>query len=509
MVMQADRSQALQQIPDEVRHGLLWAHGRLRHLTRPHAQRFLYDQIHDAVAGANNRLTLAVMNCHRRLGKTFLLLLLALERLFGRPHQEVTFGAPTRDQARDIVRPLLQQILLHCPDELVPHRSGNHYTVRNPLWERPKAYSHLKLVGCNIDSGNRLRGQAADLVVLDEVREIPDLEYIVGHVLVHQFQGRKNPLLVMATTPPASMAHDFVQTFLPLAEEEGTYWCIPSSDNPDCTQEDRRIVLQMCGSEKTIAWRREMGCELVSDPKDLITPEFQEAKADIVVSGWPEPKHYQPYTIIDGAYKRDYLSIGWCYPDFHAQRLVFVDSVLLREKTLAQVAKAVREGEEELFRSAIDNGRRVRRRGDFTELELATLGRDFHLWIDPVEKHDKDSALASFRHMIQMRKLVIVSDPDEHGRPTRNVGLVRQLEHGVYNPGHTDYLRTSDMGHWDAGAMAVYASRMVGMKENPFPLQERVEPSTHHDAGLPADERRPALDESSFEALRHGFRIDP
>ena len=479
--------QRLLLMTSEQRAMLAWAKGSLRHTTRPHAQRRLYDAIHARKREEPNDLTVAVLNCHRRLGKSHMLTMLAIERCLSRPYQEVKYGAPTRDQCRQIVRPLLHQILLQCPSQLYPDRSGFEYRFNNPAWGDARAYSTLQLVGCNVDDGNRLRGQAADLVLLDEVREVPNLDYIVSHVLAHQFQRRHMPMIVMATTPPESMAHDFVQRFIPWAQATNSYWCIPAQDNEDCSEDDERIVLRMCSNKKSVAWRREMGCELVSDPENLITPEFQGLKDDILVDEWVKPEWYQPYTIIDGAYRRDNLSMGFCYADFAEQVLVFEDSELMKEKTLRVIAEAARAGEGRCFPEMIKAGKAIRRMGDMTALELESLAADYSLPMREVEKYDKDSAVMKFRHQLEDLRVKVVADRDEFGNPRKNVGLINQLEHGIYNRGHTDFARTEELGHWDAGMMAVYASRMVNMRENPRPGGVAWDQSWQHYTARPGD----------------------
>lgn len=495
----------LSKLPQERLELLMWVKGSLRHTTRPHAQRRLYDAIHARKLKEPNDLTVAVLNCHRRLGKSHMLTMLAVERCLSQPYQEVKYGAPTRDQCKSIVRPLLHQILLQCPGELYPRRSGFEYRFHNPAWGDPRAYSTLQLVGCNVDDGNRLRGQAADLVLLDEVREIPNLDYIVSHVLAHQFQRRTLPMIVMATTPPESMAHDFVERFIPWAQATNSYWCIPSSNNEDCTEDDERIVLRMCRNKESVAWRREMGCELVSDPEHLVTPEFQKLKDEILVDEWVKPDWYQPYTIIDGAYRRDNLSMGFCYPDFVEQALIFEDSVLMKEKTLQEISDQARAGEKRCFKEMLEAGKPIRRMGDMTALELESLAANFGLPIREVEKYDKDAAVMRFRHAIEDLRIKVVADRDEFGNPRKNVGLINQLEHGIYNRGHTDFERTEELGHWDAGMMAVYATRMVNMKENPRPGGINWNPDTHHYTPRESDKYGGSWDQHN--RLKEAFRI--
>ena len=451
---------------DDIRAAAAWLCGRLRYLTRPHAQRTLYDALHAKKATEPDLLTTAVLNCHRRMGKSWLGVLLGVERCLRYPGQIVKYGAPTTLQCEEIVVPLLAQIVGECPPELRPTRRGLEYTFRNPAWGRA-ATSQLRLVGLNVEDGDRMRGGGADLVILDEVREVKNLRYLVKEVVLYLFSGRRDPLLVVVSTPPASMAHDFVQVFIPEATARGSYFVMPASANADWTAKDEELVLSEIGASgpdarSSSGYRREVLCELISDTESLIVPEFPRVKGDIVREH-ARPKWYQTYVGMDTGWT-DFTGVALGYLDFREQIPVIEDEIWVNHATTGELAKLIRRKEHELGYD--DHPRKVRRFADLTEQQLNDLAIEHHLSFLAVEKYEREAAIARFRTDVGLKRLRI------HPRCKH---LVQQLEHGVrkLRPDGSlgDFERNAVVGHFDLGMGLVYLHRSLSWYENPMPLE--------------------------------------
>ena len=452
-----------------------WLRGDLTYKLRPDGQTVIHNFINqvltaDKAIGVD--FSHIILNCHRRLGKSFELLLLLVMRCLQFPNQQCKYGAPTYLQVRDIVRPNLSTLLEDCPKELKPRRAGNEYFFKNPRWGDPDAESLLKLVGCNVGRGDRLRGQAADAIALDETREFENLQYTIGSVIVPQFAGRPDAWLIQASTPPKSMSHPFVQVYINRAKEAGKYLCIKGSENKDFGERDKRIILEEVGGEDSAHYQREIECALISDEEALIVPEFTGHYSTICVPRYERPTHFWPYVTMDSGWT-DNSAILFGYVDFLAKLLIIESSIWVNYKSTGEIAALIRAEEKRLYPQKLleKMGKQfcVIRHGDLTNQQLDDLRRDHGMLFRPVEKYDRDAAIANFRTGVQEGKLRILINH-------QNAPLLHQLEHGIWNERRTDFEReTADkmLGHCDALMALIYKWRMVrSWKRNPFPDQK-------------------------------------
>ena len=293
----------------------LWLDGNLRHLTRPHGQRRLYDGLHAHMRRYPKLLIPLIWLCHRRMGKSFLLLLLCFERAIKQPGAIIKYACATRSQVREIVDPMRSFILSTSPSKVLVRPDGHSLLIRLPSWPQ-HLESRITFVGLDYKQGDLLRGQACDLCCLDETRDISVLEYVVKQVLSPQFVGRPYPLLVMASTPPESMEHPFVNIYYEQAEQRGTAWVIPASKNKDWTQEDEEMVVDELGGKDSLAYRREIECELISDTSRTVIPEWHKvAEHTVLPKAIERPDWYIPYISLDCGWK-DHAGCIFSYFDF-------------------------------------------------------------------------------------------------------------------------------------------------------------------------------------------------
>ena len=234
--------------------------------------------------------------CHRRLGKSFLLCLMCIERAISQPGADVKYACATRRQVRDIVEPMIGLILSTAPRGIqIERRDGNLY-IRLPHWP-PHLKSRIMFVGLDYRQGDALRGQACDMAALDEARDIMVLEYVIKSVLAPQFVGRDRPLLVMASTPPESMEHPFVTQYVEPGFRTGMTLAIPASENLDWSEHDERLVREELGGPGSLAYDREIECKLISDRSVMVIPEFQKQGCEIhtaLTEMPPRPEWYIP-----------------------------------------------------------------------------------------------------------------------------------------------------------------------------------------------------------------------
>ncbi len=434
----------------------LWLKGSLRHLTRRHGQRRLYDAAHAHMKANPAQMIPLPWLCHRRLGKSFLLLLLCIERALSQPGADVKYACATRRQVRDIVHPMLGIILSTMPQR-IQHKPIDHYLYfRLPEWPK-HTESRILFAGIDYKQGDLLRGQACDLVCLDEVREIQVLEYVISQVLVPQFIGRPNPLLIMATTPPQSMEHVFVTKYLEEGLRRKTAMVIPGSANEDFTREDRDMVVQEIGGIDSLGYRREVECELIADTSRTVIPEWHLAREWTVKNGHIErPKYYIPYVSLDTGWE-DHIGCIFAFLDFERQKLCYVGEIFVQYKTTGEMADMVTEKFEELFTAG--NRPRAHWVADCNLQQLETLRREHNCPFSPAQKHDRNASLAQYRTALNDGKIEIEGASCPH--------TIRQHSEGIWNKTRRNFERSETMGHLDLLSACVYLQREVKWREMP------------------------------------------
>ena len=456
----------------------LWHRGDIDYMLRRHGQTWCYRHFkrHLNTSQEKGELLEVGWNCHRRMGKTFLLLILCFMWCLKRPRQQVKFFAPTKLMAKDIVEPVLNFILEGCPHSLHPVRRGGRreWVFHNPYWDEADGVtSNFKLYAVNKGQADTSRGTACDFAALDECGLYENMSYLINDVLLPQFVGRPGPAMVMATSAPRSPAHEFFEVFEPKLQALKRFMTVTGQKNPDFTEADKRNILQSCpGGEDSVSWRREFGCEKIADASSMILPEFADLEDKIVVSKYKRPKYFQPVQCLDTGWV-DFTAIVYGYVDFHEAKLIIEHVIWSHYTSTGQLAEQMKIAEEELYPEKLlkkMGKKRIKRYGDMTPQQMDDFRKDHKIFIRPVEKYDRDGAIARLRHGLQTLKIKIVRNPSTEP-------LIYQARHGIWNENRTDFARLvvgsraehSMMGHMDCVAALTYLYRMINFNSNPYP----------------------------------------
>ncbi|MFQ5443010.1 MAG: hypothetical protein ACE5EK_00185 [Nitrospinales bacterium] len=442
-----------------------WYRGELDYLLRRHGQMAVYRKIREWKEANPNRLGPIVLNCHRAFGKSYFVVLLGIERCLKFPFQEVRVSSPTYKQTKEIVAPIITKILARCPDELQPERREGKLVFKNPRWEDPNAISTLYLSTCKDDAESQ-RGLRSDFIAIDECRDVPNFDYVVKDVYLFHFAQRKNPLMILCSTPPKSPGdHAWSRVYLESARRNNRYIEFPVTMNEDWTEADDEMLVDVCGGKETTSWRREALCELIGDEASLIVPEFQKIRDRVVVDFWERPAHFFPYVCIDTGWV-DKTAVLFGYVDFLNQVLVIEDEIVLARVRTVDLAAKILAMEKILY----PRGRHplpIRRFGDMTPQQLNDLvyamreqaGFSYPVSWSSVEKYDREVSLARLRSGIQNERIKILSCCKH---------LVKQLMEGTQDE-KGRFERSEVHGHFDAIAALQYLFRMVKWQANPFP----------------------------------------
>lgn len=446
-----------QNLKTEVKHELI-RRGELSWLLHA-GQKDLYDFYH----GCKNKFI--VFNCARRFGKSYLLVIIAFEHALKNPGSQIRFATDTKEHITSIFVPLINQILLEFPVTSKPVRSAHTYKFANG--------SEVHLAGADYKNGDNLRGTSSDFIVVDEAGFVANLKYLVQDILMPQLMYSDGKLL-MASTPPKSLAHPFAEDYIPRSIKQDAYAIKTVFDNPRLSKKRIDELADECRGYHTDTFKREYLCELISDSSARIVPEFDAARH---IKPITPPPFFYPYTILDfGVQDATAIIVG--YVDFRRQKLVILDEFLGHNLTTAQIADYIRKLEGKWFSEQVHKPTRF---GDNDLQILLDLGKIYKIYVQPTQKFDKDLALANLRDLFTTDKIEI--DP-------RCKSTTHQLANGVWNKSRSSFERSESMGHCDAIDTLIYFARNANFRANPAPT---VHHSHHTHVVRPA---KTAVDET-------------
>jgi len=418
---------------------------------------------------------LPVVNQSRRTGKSFGLLVLALEKCLTTPDSTVHYVCGTSVMAQKIIQQNMPQILQDCPAELKPkyYKHDRCYKFHNG--------AKLQIEGADEGNAERLRGTSTDLGIIDEAGFVKDLEYLVKDILLPQTLTTKGKL-ILSSSAPRSVAHPFVQ-FIKEAKLEDSYTeqtiyqvlDAIKNDPPNLKahldEEQIEILKELSGGEDSSTWRREYMCEIISDVDSMVIPEFNKELQDKIVMENKRPDYYDAYTSMDPGVT-DNTGILFAYLDFNQAKLIIEDEYLVNgsKVTSEHIASEVSIRERKHWTDQHGTYRGVFLRiSDNEPILLNDLSQLHGLSFVPAAKDDKPAAINNLRIKLSQGKVVI--NP-------RCKQLIFQLESAIWAKNKKTFDRTDKAGHFDLLDALIYLVRMVNWHKNPFPNQG-VNEDTH------------------------------
>lgn len=398
-----------------------------------------------------NRSHVLVINICRQFGKSLAMLAYCIAYCISHPRVHVIYLAPSRDQVKRIIMPNINTVFSYLPDDLVPAKMKEHWTfVHNG--------STFQLNGCNVQGGTRLRGTPADLVVIDECRDVSELEDIIDSSITPMFTTT-NGRLILISTPPESPLHPFTDKYIREAINGGYYYTTTYKTNPLLKTDYLRHLLTVLypGGEANPRFRREYMADYgVADPEKRVVREWNPEEND----AWFEtyagpPSTVRPYTFLDYGYT-DPCGIIFGYFDWQETVLVIEDEFFKSQCVADDVGRAVKEKERLVFDRLPGKVEPIR----IMDIDPA-LQRD--LW----ERHQLrfrsvNKAMNDYAMINKLR----TSFTEQRIRIHRRCENLRfQLQAGVWNKSRTDYLKTERGGHLDLLAALKYGNMSIDWKE--------------------------------------------
>lgn len=465
---------AVQQIPTAILTARAWADGELRYRLRKH-QKPIYDDIRaqlwgigdgGSYANPNRKQRRYILKCHRRFGKSALCAFIVCELALRKPGARMYWAAETGKQVTKIILPNMRMALKDCPDEL------------RPIWKASEGMfawpngSELHLAGCEDEAkADRLRGDGADLFVLDEAGSIDPLQYVYRSIALWMCADRDGVIL-MPSSPAKTPAHPF-RAYCLLAEAgEGGYAkrTVYDSEWPQHLIDE---LAQECGGEDTADFRREALAEDVVDEARAIVPEASQYREQLEVE-WPRPSHFDVYAGMDIGDSPSLTAAIYGYYDMEAAKLIIEgESELARPRT-DEIAKAVQDSERELWAEHFAHMREslpyredlhsvYARVSDNEPILLRDLAVEHDLIFSKAVKDDKEAAIGKVRRWVKQGRIKI--NP-------RCKKLLAHLEAGIWNKQRTQFEYLDGFGHFDFVDALIYLVRAIDESRNPFPPED-------------------------------------
>jgi len=447
------------------KHIALWRRGILHWKFKP-IQKRLYQAYH-AVASF-----LFVSLVARQTGKSFHWTCLAIETALQKPNARIRYGTAFQSDLEEFILPIFRIILEDCPADVKPS-----YKVQAAKWVFPNG-SEIKLIGLDLHPDG-IRGNALDLVIIDEAGFVDKLEYVFS-IIIFMLRHRPELRVVMSSSAPETPDHEFVP-FLERARHEEILFEATIDDDETCPEEVKDRIAEECGGKDSTTYRRECMCELVVDSDLAIIPEWdQKFIQDVPRDDFY--KYYHRYVGQDiGGTKvtADFTAHIYGYYDFKRAAFICEDETCIRgpQSTTDNIALMVREKEKELWHDEDEdwNAKKVYRRisDNNNPILVNDLGVLHGIHFRPTNKDELPAMVNDFRLLVKQGRFLV------HPRCKMTIGCLRN---GIYNSKKIkrEFARSKTFGHYDHLAAGIYLVRNLDEFTNPIPTDYGTASHTHH-----------------------------
>lgn len=447
-----------------------------------------------------------VDECGRRWGKTAKWLIRDVMEMLRRPSARGMIATPLQKSIGGIIVPLTKILFADAPREYFPRYVGSKGADHQGLWIEATG-SFCKLVGLD-KHPDATRGEFLDFCHISEAAFVKGLNELSTAVVMPQFQQRPHAWFAMETSTAKAPDCDFNRVFREDARLRGTYRKHTIRDNTSLTEADIAKEERRSGGKKSHVTRRELYCEELRDPDEMVVPEFDESVHVVDPADWPRPPYALAHVGIDPG-TTDPLGLVWFYLDWGRQTIVVEAAWCKANASTGEVVRVIQETEAALWGSSHRNPGERRaelsiadaiktgdgkvweapddsmtywdpgtwslranpysRVSDVSNRFILDMNNDYGMNVRAAEKSpgSKEADTEHLRTLFGYRnpvRIVILKNG-------RTEPLIQQLRSGMWNTdenGHrTDWLRSKTLGHLDAVAALKYSCRDVLWQRNP------------------------------------------
>lgn len=391
---------------------------------------------------------------------SWLLTVLAIEHAMKNPNSVIKLVTDTKAHVKSIFEPLFRDILLTCPEDFKPK-----YNTSQFLYHFPNG-SQVQLAGSDNKNYERLRGQRASLILVDEAGFCNDLNDMVYSVLLPTttHTGGK---IILSSTPPEDSAHPFLN-FIEEATMNGTLTKKTIFDNPLLSKEQIDNIITKMGGITSERFRREYLVQIVKSADSSVIPEFTEELQKEIIKEWPLPPFYDTYVSMDLGGK-DLTAVLFGYYDFRADKIIIQDELIMDFRkpgnNIEELTKQIMLKEEQLWTNVLTNELKkpYLRVSDVNPMVLNEIRKYSHTQLTFVatKKDNVDAYINNLRALLSAKKIII--------NPKCKI-LIRHLANVRWKGSTKDeFARSVDNGHYDAADACIYLIRNIVFGKNPYP----------------------------------------
>lgn len=409
---------------------------------------------------------ISVVLCSRRLGKTYLLLSMALEVCLKKDYAVVKFAFPKANMAKKMLMPVMRKLLEDCPDEIKPV-----FMTAERCFRFPHNGSEIQISGVDNGGWENLRGGDSDFCAVDESGFADDLTYGVRSVLGPSTKITKGRI-VMVSTPSRSENHEFIQDWVYPYQAENRIKVYTIYDNPNFNAEAiKEAEAEYPNGVEDLMFRREYLCHIIRGTEKAILPSFNDAvEKEIIRDDFEVPAFCDRYVSLDPGGK-DLTGVLFGYYDYKAATLVIIDEIAVDGNTNTEVlAQMIKEKEKLHWSNPIDKSvmQPYMRVSDVNNAILLTDLQKLHGISFSKTKKDKKQAALNALDVDILRKNIIIHP--------RCVNLLYHMRHAEWNNSQTEFkrLKASPSGklaasHCDLLDCLLYMHRSLVKSHNPYP----------------------------------------
>lgn len=400
-------------------------------------------RIYDIIQNLPPHVREFVVLCSRRWGKSYLLVILALEKCLQKRNARVRIIGPDIKQTTQIVVPLIAKITTDAPLGLIGRTKSEHKWIVGD--------SEIILGGFDTNNIESHRGSESDDILVEEggSSNTDNYSYGMRDVLKPQLlhtRGRMGHF----TTPPPLLTHEFVTRTIPEAKSNDAFFTFTIFDNPILDSDQIQDAVRDCGGQHTIAFRREYLCELIRDDNILVVPEYKSSEH---VHEFELPYYGFFQVFIDfGGVRDKTVAYLVCY-DFARAKKLLIDEREFASNTPTQIIT------ESVLEMELEHQATTERKVDAPgQIQVDLLAAKFNC--SPVQKEDWEA---------NINQLKIAFARNEWEIHARCKFAQLSLESATFNKQKNDFERTKALGHADGIAALMYANREIN-KRNPHPI---------------------------------------
>jgi hypothetical protein len=475
--------------PADVR-DLLYRSGRLDWLLEDH-QLVIYEKYRHWEAHGEGRIF--VLDCARRTGKTTLVSAIKAEDCMRQAGSTHTFAHAFYGDIGEVIIPVIEWLFADAPEDVRPKYYGSKDGFREGYYF-PNG-SKLLLIGLDMKPKGR-RGRASDGYAITEAGHVKRLKRTVGGVIMPMFQRRHGARLILESSAPEDLDHDF-EHFCDEAKTRDAYIFRTLWDNTALTQEEKEAYYaDSARIEKELA-EREYDGKRIRPRSRRVVPDFDPGRHVVPLE---RPRCALGIVAMDPGF-RDLFAILWGYWHPTLAKLVIEREYAERNQTTHDIVAEINRAELALYGDASIlarggqklygherpkglhfwsenhgsfHGNPYLRISDTSAQLIGDLVVTHKIEVGHTRKDDKEAALYALRDAFHSDKIVVLPSCPR---------LSAHLQVAVWNEQRTDYERTENFGHYDLVDALVYMWRMLdplrGVRPDPPPMFDGKRSETH------------------------------